>query len=210
MLIDADLFYLAGVMIGDGHLSNNVKWKNQDNSLDYAMIVYSDNRVFLDLILDIFKNKTQTKTKLLTNKNLFYISVRNKKLYYTFNSYFGIPNGKKSDKVLIKEDLKTNENLKYLLAGLFDTDGGFRRNSIGYCSASEKITLDIKECLSKFKINSTTERWLNKKYNKYYYGLVISKKDLPQFFETIPLKNKEKLDRMKVRFMQRCRSGQTG
>ena len=197
MLIDNNLIYLAGVITGDGHIKNTVKHIGIDNSTDYGITIHSGNKNFLEFILKIIKEKVKTKTCVKLGKRSYYISVRNKQLFKTLTEKIGIPKGKKSD--IIEIPKITKENNQFLLefiAGFFDTDGGTRGKSIGFCSASGKMINDLHLVLNKLKIKNTPDRWLNKKYNKEYYGLKISKKYIKKFIETIPLKNKERLDRI--------------
>ena len=204
--LDKDLFYLAGAIVGDGHIRNGVKHIGKDNSIDYGVNIHAKNKCYLEIILNIIKNKIDTKTEIKFQKRTYYISVRNKLLHTTLNKKFEIPAGKKSDRIFIPNWIKNDSNLKYFLAGYFDTDGGLRRGSIGFCSASKQMITDTKKCLEQMKIQSSLDRWINKKYDKEYYGLRIIKKDVIKFYKTIPLKNQDKIGRI----MQVCRSGQTG
>ncbi len=193
--LDNDLIYLAGVIAGDGHLKGGVKWKDKDNSPDYGIFIHSNNKKYLELILKLIKEKVNTKTSIKQGKRAYYISIRNKKLYTFFNKEFKIPLGKKSDKIIIPKNL-TKEQTKYFLGGLFDTDGGIRRNSIGYCSASKQIITEINQYLNSIKIENTIDSWINKKYQKEYYGIRIKKSSVNNFLKTIPLKNIKKLEKI--------------
>jgi hypothetical protein len=203
--LDNDLIYLAGVIAGDGHLKGGVKWKGKDNSRDYCINVHSNNKEYLNLILKLIKEKINTKTKVCKGKRAYYLSIRNKELHTFFNTNLDIPLGKKSDIIKIPNNL-TEIETNHFLAGLFDTDGGIRRNSIGYCSASKKLISQIHNYLNSIGIENTKESWVNKKYDKKYYGNRIIKSSISRFFKTIPLKNNKKLKKI----VQGCRSGQTG
>ena len=194
--IDDDLVYLAGVIAGDGHLKKGVKWRNVNNSKDYCISVHSGNKEYLELILNLIKKKIKTKVKVKKGKRAYYISIRNKKLHTYFNKKFEIPIGKKSDKIIIPSTL-TKRQIKYFLGGLFDTDGGIRRNSIGYCSSSKKIINQIYNYLNSIGIENTKESWINKKYNKKYYGNRIRESSINKFLKTIPLKNIKKLEKIR-------------
>ena len=195
--LDSKLFYLAGVIVGDGHLRKGVKWKGRDDSLDYGINIHAKHKDFLEIIFGIINEKINSKTEIKFYKRTYYLSIRNKLLHSTLNKKFEIPLGKKSNIVFIPNHVKYSKNLKYFLAGLFDTDGGVRRGSIGYCSASKKLVSDISTCLLSFGIESTTEEWINKTYNRKYYGLRIRNKYIQKFLETIPLKNKNKIEKIR-------------
>jgi hypothetical protein len=194
--LDNNLIYLAGVIAGDGHLKGGVKWKGKDNSPDYCINVHSNNKEYLKIILKLIKEKINTKTKISKGKRAYYLSIRNKKLHAFFNKELEIPLGKKSNKIIIPSQL-TNNQIKYFLGGLFDTDGGIRRNSIGYCSASKQIITEINKYLKSIKIDNTIDSWVNKKYQKEYYGIRIKKSSVNNFLKTIPLKNIKRLEKIR-------------
>ena len=210
MEIDNELIYLAGVVAGDGHLTKGVKWKNKNNSRDYGVIIHSNNKDFLEYILGLIKNKIKTRVKVKEGKRACYISVRSKILQNTLNLELDIPLGKKSRKIFIPKNIKDKEEVNHFIAGFFDTDGGFRGNSIGFCSASKRIIKEVSEYLNSINIENSTECWINKKYDKEYYGMKIRKKHIHRFLKAIPLKNSKKLDKISRRFERGCRSGQTG
>ena len=194
--LDNNLSYLAGAIAGDGHLKGGIKWKGKDNSPDYCINVHSNNKEYLELILKLIKEKIDTKTKISKGKRAYYLSIRNKNLHTFFNKELEIPLGKKSDKIIIPSKL-TNNQINYFLGGLFDTDGGIRGHSIGYCSASKQIITEINTYLNSIKIDNTSDSWINKKYQKEYYGIRIKKSSINNFLKTIPLKNIRKLEKIR-------------
>ncbi len=194
--IDNDLIYLAGAIVGDGHLKKGVKWRGNDNSKDYAIFFHSNNKKYLELILKLIKEKIKTKVRLKEGKRAYYICIRNKQLYNFFNETLKIPLGKKSDIIKIP-DFLTKEQTKHFLAGFFDTDGGIRGRGIGYCSASKQIITEINQYLDSIKIKNSIDSWINKKYQKEYYGIRIKKSLINSFIKTIPLKNTKKLEKIR-------------
>ncbi len=97
---------------------------------------------------------------------------------------------------------------KAFLAGLFDTDGGIRGDSIGFTSASEKLLDDASQILYNLKITNKKESWFNKKHGRLYYGLKIVPQDIDKLLKNLPVRNVEKLSSISI--MRACRSGQTG
>jgi len=85
---------------------------------------------------------------------------------------FNIPRGKKSHIVIVPEIIKkSNKNIKNaFLEGVFDTDGGKRGRGLGLSCASITFRNDLIELLSDLDIIVHKDEWLNKKYNKTYYG----------------------------------------
>jgi hypothetical protein len=194
--LDNNIIYLAGAIAGDGHLKGGVKRKGKDNSKDYGIFIHSNNKEYLENILKLIKEKIDTKTKISKGKRAHYISIRNKSLHTFFNKKLEIPLGKKSDKITIPSKL-TNSQINYFLAGYFDTDGGIRGHSIGYCSASKQIITEINQYLNSIGIENTIDSWVNKKYQKEYYGIRVKKSSVNTFLKTIPLKNIRKLEKIR-------------
>lgn len=54
---------------------------------------------------------------------------------------------------------------------MFETDGGKRSRGLGLTSASKAFRDQVFELLLESKIKASKDEWLNKKYNKKYYGL---------------------------------------
>ena len=159
------------------------------------------------------KSKPKIPVKRGNRKERLYFQFRNKSFYYFLTKQLDIKPGNKSSSVSVPIKIKKSSRdiKKYFLAGLFDTDGGFRSHSIGYTTASKKLNQEVGFLLTELSIKHKKESWNNKKYNKKYYGLRLAKSEINTFLKEIPLQNKEKLIRIRTRFKMRgCRSGQTG
>ncbi|MFA5142222.1 MAG: LAGLIDADG family homing endonuclease [Candidatus Woesearchaeota archaeon] len=210
--------YLTGVIIGDGNLSNYTKSKT-DLSKDYRIIIDISDIEYLHHLETLFKSIIYTKTCAKVSKvkpnhlPRQYLQIRNKELFLFFSEVMKIPKGKKSDIVIVPPSiLDSNAEIKkYFLAGYFDTDGGFRNNTLGFTTASKNLNKGISEILSELNFQHSIEKWINHRYNKTFYGIKISKKEIDRFLNTLQLQNYEKLKRIRNKFfMRRCRSGQTG
>src|SRR3989344_542429 len=188
--------YLAGVIIGDGHISNSKKSKN---ALDYNIAIETVDKEYLLIIIDLIKQIVPTISTIKQSKERrgkrqsYYFQIRNKSLYYFLTSDLAIPAGKKCYTVTIPKLIFSSVELqKQYLAGLFDTDGGIRGSSIGFTSASKDLIMDISIILTNLQISHYTESWINKKYNKSYYGLKITKKERDKFLNLLPIRNVNK------------------
>jgi intein/homing endonuclease len=198
--------YIAGVIIGDGHISNSSKSKT-DMSKDYKIVIDISDKEYLHLICEMIKSVISTKSELKSpkkrgnRKERLYFQFRNKSFFYFLVS-LGIPAGAKSAIVEIPASIKNSseEIKKHFLAGLFDTDGGFRGETLGFTTASKNLSKDTGEMLNEFLIKHSSERWKNKKYNRYYYGIKIHRTEIDKFLKTFPFRNKEKLIRIFNRF----------
>lgn len=211
--LNKETAYLAGVIVGDGHISNATKSK-KDKSPDYRIHIEVCEEEFLktiyEMIISIIKTKSPVKKKTKENKqDLFYFQFRNKSFHYFLTVDLEISKGKKSHIVRVPEKIFTSINLqRHFLAGLFDTDGGRRGKGIGFTSASKGLVDDTSQILENIDIIHRKEKWMNKKYEKEYFGIRIPQKEIDKFLNIVPVQNKTKLK--KIQTLRGCRSGQTG
>ena len=209
--------YLTGVIIGDGHISGSCKSQN-DRSKDYRIVIDVTDEHYAKFIFRLIKSIVLTKSVLRrpktrgNRKQSFYLQIRNKSLFYFLTAFMGIPAGAKSSVVSVPPQIKTSTLTikKHFLAGLFDTDGGLRQGTIGFCTASPRLNQDVSDLLRELSITHSLDKWRNKQYNRVYYGIRIRKSEIDTFLNMLPLQNAEKLIRISHRFMRGCRSGQTG
>jgi intein/homing endonuclease len=199
--------YLTGVIIGDGNLSGSLKSKNKP-FVDYRITIDISDKDYLLYLEKLIKTLIQTKTCAKEPKRRvnriprLYLQIRNKELFTFLNNEMEIPKGKKSDKVYVPPLIKysTMDLKKWFLTGYFDTDGGFRGNSLGFTTGSLNLNEGVSQILNEFDIRNRKEEWLNKKYNKTFYGIRIYKTEIDKFLNTFHLQNKEKLERIRKRF----------
>lgn len=210
--------YLAGVIIGDGHIS--VSYKSCDKRFkDYRISIDISDKKYLRKIFCIIKTIIQTKTVLTEPKQKdnrilrLNMTIRNKELFLFFTDILDIPKGKKSHIVKVPEAIKNSdiEIQKEFLAGYFDTDGGFRGRTFGFTTASHEMQIGVAEILANLGIRHSIEEWSNKKYSCKYYGIRIRKSEIDNFLKILPLRNFEKLERISAKFKSRgYQSGQMG
>ena len=199
--------YLTGVIIGDGNLCGSTKSKT-DLSPDYRISIDISDKEYLLSIEKIIKSIIQTKTipkqphQRGNRIPRWYLAIRNKELFNFLCKEMEIPKGKKSNIVGIPSKiLKSSDEIKkHFLAGYFDTDGGFRGNALGFTMASKTLWEDVSKLLDYFNISLSKDRWINKKYNKEFFGIRIRKSEIDNFLKILPLQNKEKLGRIQNRF----------
>src|SRR3989344_5292205 len=194
--------YLAGVIVGDGHISGATKSK-QDKSPDYNITIEVVDLDFLSIVASLIKGVINTKSVVKKTKPRigkqqgYYFQFRNKSFYHFRTNDLGIPSGKKCFSVDIPTKILSSPILqRYFLAGLFDTDGGVRGETIGFTSASKKLIFNTIKILNDMNILHHTESWKNKKYNRHYYGIRVKAKDNDKFLNELPLKNNEKLKKV--------------
>ena len=215
--LTADTAYLAGLIIGDGHLANSTKSKT-DLSPDYQIMIDISDIDFLSEVHLIIKSIINTKSvpkesKVRGNRiSRHYLCIRNKHLFYFLNRDMEIPKGKKSDTIIVPKLIigGSGDAKKHFLAGYFDADGGFRGQSLGFTTASKDMNKGVSSLLTYFGIEHGLDSWINQKYGKRFFGIRIKVSMIDRFLKEFPLRNVQKLHRIHDKFTWRCRSGQTG
>ncbi len=197
--LNEETAYIAGVIVGDGHIFRATKSK-QDKSPDYKITIEVIDLDFLNVVASLINEVINTKSIVKKTKSRagkqqgYYFQFRNKSFYHFLTNDLGIPSGKKCFSVDIPTKILSSPSLqRHFLAGLFDTDGGIRGKTIGFTSASKKLIFDTSRILNDMNILHHTESWRNKKYDTEYYGIRVKAKDSDRFLKQLPLRNKEKL-----------------
>ena len=212
VVLNNDTAYLAGVIVGDGHLSASNK-SRASTFKDYKMQIDLSDKDYLRRIFRIIQVLIQTKIALVESekrtgrKSRLCMVLRNKELFLFFNETLNIPKGKKCDQIQVPELIKNSDIQikKQFLAGYFDTDGGFRGGTLGFTTASNNMQTDVSKLLDELRIRYSLEKWFNKKYSKTYYGIRLKKNEIDNFLNILPLRNLEK----KKRIIQRFQCGNT-
>ena len=108
-------------------------------------------------------------------KQTYYINLDNKSIYSLFNKVFQIPIGKKSNIVKIPNYIaKSKKNVRIaFLSGIMATEGGKRKRGYGLSTSSKELWLGLIDLFSSVKIPVLKDKWIYKKYNKEYYGIVF-------------------------------------
>ena len=96
-----------------------------------------------------------------------------------------VPRGKKSHKIIVPDTVKQSspELKRAFLEGVFVTDGGKRRGGLGLSTASLLFRDQMAHLLEEFDIQPKKDQWINKLYNKKYYGLYFPITDNSQFLQ---------------------------
>jgi len=203
-----DLAYLIGVIYGDGYIKNGTKSK-KDKSTDYKIsIELTDIEYLKKVILPLFKMFTKTKAQVRTRKRenkkeSGMLEVRNKNFFKFLTEEIKTHKGPKKRSTKIPSSLwKWSKSLKHeFVAGYFDTDGGFRNKTIGFTSKNKEFLEFVYKILKEAQIQIYKEKWLNTKYNKYYYGIKIKKSNIDKFLNTFKLRNTKKLAIIKAKLL---------
>ena len=194
--------YLAGLIIGDGNISNSTKSK-QNKSPDYRITIELIDKEYLLYVASLIKSIIKTKSKVVKRKKkkgkqeIYYFQFRNKSFYYFLTRDLIIPAGNKCSTVIVPEKIFSSISLQsFFLGGLFEADGGIRGKTIGYTSSSNQLINGISRILKNLKIIHNKECWKNNKYNRQYYGLKISKKSTDKFLNEVPIMSIKKRNKV--------------
>ncbi len=187
-----------GLLLGDGCIT---KYPNERKFIRFGMIITCNK----NLDSDYLKNwKIVLKEKYGLNpyyyeqngKNMCYLSINNKKLCLDLNKQYGVPIGPKYEKIHLSRkilDLPWNYK-KYVLRGLFDTDGLiFARKDEDYRYPHISITSKSQRFLKQL-IKLLREQ----NYPAYLNGedmRIKGIKNVKRWFSDIGSSNKRNIDR---------------
>ncbi len=159
--LDTDIFYLCGLILGDGCLPTPTK----DLS---GFSIVSGKEGFLDrhirpIIEENFETICSPTRYYNHGGDTWSIEKRSKALHRFFTKIFGLPSGKKSEKAHIPEIVKkaTDKEKAAFLSGLIDSDIGKHGSGMGCTFRSKKIVEDLIELLAELGISA-------KSYGVYY------------------------------------------
>ena len=111
-----------------------------------------------------------------------------------------IPVGKKSRIVHVPLPILFGpEHLQLaFMAGYFDTDGGRRGNTIGFCSASKLLVRSVSVLLDSIGFSHFVESWTHKDYDHTYWGIQLHREAAGKFLKEVPVQHIWKLRRLQV------------
>lgn len=184
LLLTPNLAFLAGCIIGDGHLGKN-KFRISIELTSHkilSMILEKFNRIF-KLKLKIFEVKRRS-----GKSKSWRIKFQCKAIWLLFNNVFEIPSGKKSNIVKVPKVISSSneKTIKSFITGLFLTDGGHKKNRILFSSTSELLLIGVKEVLSKFNINCSINKIFDKKLDRTFFELLINTSNTKMFISAFP------------------------
>ena len=185
---DENVACLAGMIVGDGHLTKNI------TRIHFEVTDMTLLRLFVCLIKSCFHIEPRIKhlvDKRKNRKKRYAVSINSVPLYLFFNMILEIPRGKKNDTVKAPRCLfNASPSVRNaFLIGVLLTDGGNRRRGYGISSASKDLRDDVCKLLIEHKVKCYSEEWINLRYKKRYYGLYFNKKEI-------------------AKIMRECQSGQ--
>jgi len=186
---DKDIARLIGYIIGDGYIAKDrIEFVNKDIEV-------------LEDFKKIIKEKFGVEMKERFEKNITRIYIRDKQFVSYIRNLF-IPNYENSITSSVKKIpeifLSSNKDiLANVLAGIYDTDGGVRKDIavIEVCSKNRELALQIQSLLLRFGIISKIKKriccasnTIEKIKREYYYIYAYGYENFKKFLENIDLK----------------------
>ena len=168
--LSTDLAYLVAATICDGHIRPDkftIIFENSDKNVMTK---------FIQKMSNVFEIKPMYRTvndKRYGRKLRYRTEITSKPITILLHEVFDVPRGKKSGIVKVPGVIKNSDRtIKWaFIEGVFDTDGGKRQKCFGLSSASKIFRDDMVKMLSEFGFSPRMDEWVNKKYDKKYYGL---------------------------------------
>ncbi|MCD6402893.1 MAG: AAA family ATPase [Candidatus Aenigmarchaeota archaeon] len=183
--LDEDFAKLLGYVISEGHLYNH--------ALNISGGVANDATLLIEKIFKIKPVKKRTHVEM--------VYAYSKPLVRFLNEYFGIPIGKKSNKVEIpKQIFSSPQAVKAaFLAGLLEGDGHVGDTQIRFFTSSKKLAKGIATLLYSLGIPAKVKR-----YNLYVVQPFGGYQTFKRFYQTVgPFisdeKKKSKLEKLLIR-----------
>ena len=233
-LKNAKLAYLIGCAAGDGGFSLDDYWSIVDGDMEDIKSSIKHLNNVKNIIGNIFGLKFTDKCP-RTRGNKCELWVANKWFGRFINFFFGLPYGKKKNKIQKSKilDIINDDNLtKMFWRGCFDTDGSCSKigNSVSFSSGTRSFLLECKSDLSKFDIESRTFKSSPRdlRINPFYFknfmqeigfshprkmGIAIEKVKYDSYMSTCSGINKENLienkyfDLRKIKGIRVCNLG---
>lgn len=172
--VNPELAYLVGAILGDGHIKKASDKINFEVSEDWLA------KKFMKKVKQVFEHNLNLGSRIDRGKLRQGVFFNNKPALRVFTKFFHIPRGKKSHKIIVPNIIKNSDRKIKLafLEGVFDTDGCIRKKGFRLTTASVQFRDDLCELLESLGEKGYKDEWINKKYNKKYYGLQYSIKNL--------------------------------
>jgi len=191
--------------------------KIRETKNEYCVTYYGNNiteREFYEKFLTpMIERLFGLKTKIKSFKNTCYLRIYSKKLVEFKSRIIGLPIGSKSKlthlpKIIVSQG---TDSIKYMLAGLFDSDGSvslIRKDDKLYPVLSitlknKKIIKQVKEILThlSIKCNCYKDRRYDRRIKKFttVWKLYINGfRNLMKFIDQIPIKNPNHLRKIEL------------
>lgn len=172
---DKELYYILGLILGDGCLSIARK---QNKSKSYTLQISFKNKKEAEHIEEIIGSIFGINGSIYQGTGCYNLCIFSKPLLIFLNQEYDIPIGKKYERIKVPEKIKNyQKNATFFIKGLFDSDGNIyihrEKKCIQFRQKSGSFTREVKELMEKQgisicgpyydKANNSWVLWSNKK-----------------------------------------------
>ncbi len=181
-LINEDIFYLLGVISGDGSL---IKSKRKRGGYHYVVRIYSGEEKYLIYLNEIIQKLFGISGRITKDKrknSSYCIIIQNATIFFYF-VILGSEIGKKKIGNISKIVKSKNKNILHYIAGLVDTDGHISHKRIQLKQKRHQLLKEIKELSDRLNLNCSIPK-VNYTNNIPFYYI--------RFDNKIPLRWKTK------------------
>jgi hypothetical protein len=113
LIMNKDLAYLMGFIIGDGNLGQG-----------YIIRAVEEHKEFIESYTNLFEKVFNRRPKIYFDKfNNSYVAYLHSKAIWNFFVSNGIPSGTKSRTARLPSEIRDTEFAKYFISGIFDAEG---------------------------------------------------------------------------------------
>jgi DNA-binding transcriptional regulator WhiA len=180
-----NLSFLAGIIIGDGHLGK--KKKRIQIEMDDVQTLTKVVKIFHEIF------NVRTKLRIVRKQELYYqqtwrIVFESKEISLFFNKVFEIPLGRKSHIIKVPSIIfESNANLKRsFIKGLFFADGSFKKKTIRFSSKSQQLIDDLGKLFETIGFRSVKRVYRNKTFDINYFELFLMTEEAERFKLKVP------------------------
>jgi|SRR3989338_2816738 len=193
--VNADIAYLSGTIAGDGSYKvskrKNVKYPRA------VITITNKSKSFLeDLNSRLVKNfRYEGKIYKYSGKNCYDLQISNRVIFLYFRRIIGLT--KDNSKVKIPKSVSTKKLLKFFIAGIFDTDGYYSRDTFGIMMTGKNyyfLKQVKKQTYQNYKLSfGKIGRNILHARDKVYERVIMRLKSdcRRQFLRTIPLRHEK-------------------
>ena len=167
-LINEDIFYLLGVVEGDGSL---IKSKRKRGGYHYVLRIYSGEKKYLIYLNEIIQELFGIKGRITKDKrknSSYCIIIQNATIFFYF-VILGSEIGKKKIGNISKTVRRKNKNILHYLAGLVDTDGHISNKRIQLKQKRHQLLKEIKELSNQLNLNCSDPKINYTNQIPFYY-----------------------------------------
>ena len=186
-VIDEDIAYWMGLLVGDGSLNASNTEGNK-----YNIAFTNSNQNIINDYVKITNDKFGVKVGVYKYKEKYSLQFTNRDLFNRIKDEFDMPLCTSHFKYIPKTILQSSKSVvKAFLQGLFDTDASVGTRGFEFSTSSVVIAKQVHTMLLNFGIPSKLKEKKVKGYehNQYFRIIFSSRYALKKFYEEIGFKN---------------------